>query len=229
MKSDQALMQRFALVHDGSAQGWQTAYLAIHVAARLGALLQVWLADTNADIESLAQRAAQLEIGGRSAGVSLTTQVVQGISLKTLAERDLASINGVFFPYHLLPEDDSVINLLDKMSCPVWIVADEPKTHTMAILVDDYVGDQQFILYATLMSQRMNESITGLLVGAPPLQMLHGVAEITWFPLKDSALPTIVSALQQLHIDLLFLSHANVSLVRSLERTCVVYPAVMDA
>ena len=226
MKNDQQLRQRFALVHDGSNQGWQAAYLAIHVAARLGAPLQVWLTDSSTDTEALAQRAAQLEIGGRAAGVTLETQIVRDFSLRTFAHWDITSLNGMFFPHRLLAGDDAAARLLGGLSCPVWIVANEPKTLTMAVLVDDPIGDRELILYAALMSQRMSEAITGLAVNTMPLEKLEAAAELAWFSLHDFSSPAILSALEQLHVDLLFLGLANFSLVRSLKCTCIVYPDV---
>jgi len=70
-------MQRFTLLHDGSPQAWQAAYLAFHIAAQLGAPLRVLLFDADDDQDMLAKNASQIEVGGHAAGVNVRTFVTR--------------------------------------------------------------------------------------------------------------------------------------------------------
>jgi hypothetical protein len=221
-------MQRFTLVHDGSGQGWQTAYLAFHVAARLGAPLQVLLFDSAADQELLTLNATQLQTGGRAAGVSLETQFVTDFSIESVT-RNMGTINGLFVPNRLLPDEKTAAHWLQALSCPLWIVSDELKTRKMAVLVEDPTADEDLIGYATVLSQRMSETLTGFILGAQiPVTVQHS-PEMDWIPLQDFSAARIASALDQLHADLLCLKHLQFSLARELGRTCVIYPEFANA
>lgn len=221
-------MQRFTLIHDGSGQGWQTAYLAFHVAARLGAPVQVLLFDSAADQEILTSNATQLQTGGRAAGVSLETQFVSDFSLESLT-KNMGMINGLFVPNHLLPSEETVSHLLQALSCPLWVVSDELKTRKMAVLVEDATADADLITYATVLSQRMSETLTVLILGARIPATPQRSPELDWMPLQDFSAPRIASALDQLHADLLCLKHHNFSLARELGRTYVLYPEFANA
>jgi hypothetical protein len=159
MLNSYSLMQRFTLIHDGSSQGWQTAYLAFDVAARLGASLQALLLDST-DPELVTQNAMQLQTAGRAAGVTLETQIVPDFSAEIVV-RSVGAINGLFWPWHLLLDGEAP-RLLEALSCPLWIVADELKTRQMAVLVDNLTSDEDLIAYAVIMSQRMSATLTGL-------------------------------------------------------------------
>ena len=224
----QPLMQRFSLIHDGSSQGWQTAYLAFDVAARLGAPLQVLLLDSTADQELLAQNAMQLQTAGRAAGVSLETRIVADFSSESVA-RSVVAINGLFLPHRLLSEEQSLTSLLEALSCPVWIVADELKTRKMAVLVEDLSRDEDLIAYAVILSQRMSETLTGLILNEQVSQSSQGSPEMAWMSLQDFSEEKIASALDRLHADLLCIKHSKFSLARGLGRTCLVYPSVASA
>lgn len=221
-------MQRFALIHDGSEQGWQAAYLAYHVAAQLGAPLQVLLIESPADKDSVAQRATQIEVGGRAAGVLLETHIVPDFSIDNVTT-NTAAINGLFLPLRLLPEEKSAARLLESLSCPLWIVSEESKTHKMAVLVDDLTEDADLIAYAAMLSHRMSQSLTGLILGDGPSPTAQSGADLAWLPVQDFSLPVIASALNQLYVDLLFIRPSEFSLASGLSCTCVIYPAYADA
>jgi hypothetical protein len=225
----QPLMQRFTLLHDGSSQGWQTAYLAFDVSARLGAPLQVLLLDSTADQELLTQNAMQLQTVGRAAGVNLETQIVADFSTESVA-RSGAVINGLFLPHRLLPDEATAARLLKTLSCPLWIVADELRTRQMAVLVENLTSDEDLIAYAVILSQRMSETLTGLILfNEETSQRLQSSPEMAWMPLQDFSEARIVSALDQLHADLLCIKHSKFSLARGLGRTCLVYPTITNA
>lgn len=221
-------MQRFALIHDGSKQAWETTYLVFRVAARLGAPLQVLLLDSKTDPQTVAQRANQLGIGGRAAGVVLETRVVPDFSIDTILG-NTGTLNGLFLPNHLLPDDQTGVGLLEVLSCPLWIVSKEPKTRQMAVLVENPTDDEDLIGYAVLLSQRMNESLTGFFPDDHDSPALKNGTQMAWIPLQDFSLPVIASALDQIHADLLFMGSSRFSLARGLSCTCVVCPVLVDA
>ncbi len=194
----------------------------------LGASLQVLLLDSTTDDELLTQNALQLQTAGRAAGVSLETQIVADFSAESII-RIGAAINGLFLPYRLLPDEQTVARLLGALSCPLWIVGDDLKTRTMAVLVDNITGDKDLIAYAVILSQRMSETLTGLILSEQTSQRLQSSPEISWMPLHDFSEARIVSALDQLHADLLCMKPSKFSLARGLGRTCLVYPTLASA
>jgi hypothetical protein len=218
------LMQRFTLLHDGSAQGWRTAYLALHVAARLGAPLQVLVLDTVEDKETVAQRARQITIGGRAAGMTIETCIVPDFSPESLISNiDVA--NGLFIPSHLLPDQQAAASLFAALSCPLWIVSEESETRKMAVLIEDLTDDGELISYAATLSQRMSQPLTGLVTGEGLPQSTWNGVDMDWMTLRDFSLPVMNSALHRLNADLLFLQLSRFSMIGGLNCTCVIYPS----
>jgi hypothetical protein len=214
-------MERFTLVHDGSAQGWRTAYLTFHIAGRLGALLQVLLATSIADDELLSQTASQVEIGGRAAGVAIETHILPDPSVETIIE-NLGETTGLFLPSRLVPDMATAARLIGAAACPLWIVSEESTSRTMAVLVEDSFADEDLIAYAVRLAQRMTETLTGLLIGSSPAPADD--SRLTWIPLQDSSLPVVMAALDRLQADLLLLRLPLASLARELDCTCVIFP-----
>ena len=119
-------MQKFTLLNDGSVQGWRATYLAFHVAAQLGAPLQALLINSNNDEETLEQRAAHIEIGGRAAGVAIETRLLTDFSVDFLKGQPTV-IDGLFVPHRLVPNEVSAALFLEACSCPLWITSQEPE------------------------------------------------------------------------------------------------------
>lgn len=216
-------MQRFTLIHDGSSQAWQTAYLAFHVSARLGARLQVLLVGASAD----PQIRSQIAVGGRAAGVVLETRVLKRFSLESVTQK-IDMINGLFLPSRLLADNEMVGDLLEALACPLWIVSEEPQTREMAVLVESLVEDADLIAYASLLAQRLGDTLTGLILGnaAPP--DFPSEASLTWLPVPDFSLSRIALALDQLQADLLCVKPSRFPQARELGRSCVVYPGAAN-
>jgi hypothetical protein len=99
------LMQRFTLLHDGSDQGWQAAYLAFHIAAQLGAPLFALLVGSASDEKILARNASQVEVGGRAAGLVIKTRLVTEFSVD-IVEENVADSDGLFVPRRLIPDEE---------------------------------------------------------------------------------------------------------------------------
>jgi len=221
-------MQRFTLIHDGSKQGWQATYLAFHFAALLGAPLLVLLFDPIADEQNLKQRAAQVEVGARAAGVAIETRLVDDFSMEVIAENAMES-DGLFIPRRLVPDGETATRFLEALSRPVWIVSKDSEDHKMAVLLSNPQLDEGLLRYSTTLSRRMQQSLTGIVQEGG---FNHIVQEETGFSLKQvPALSPheINTALRQLKIDLLFVSASNAALIEDLNVNFVVYPVNQHA
>ncbi len=217
-------MQRFTLIHDGSTQGWRTAYLAFHVAARMGAPLLVLLTDSEINIETPAQRAAQVEIGGRAARLTIETRIITDFSPETITS-NTREVNGLFVPRRLVAAGNAIPRLLETLSCPLWIVSEDTETRRIAVLVNDLEKDADLIAYASLVAQRMGESLTYLVAGDRPPPLSESRPSPTWISLREFSQPVVISTLDRSQTDLLILRPANYSLVDGSSCSCVVYPS----
>jgi hypothetical protein len=218
-------MQRFTLLHDGSDQGWQTAYLAFHIATQLGAPLMVLLADPAADSKTLAQRATQIEVGGRAAGVAIGTRLVADFSVEVVTPIATGS-DGLFVPRRLIPDGKTALRYLEAFSQPLWIVSKESEMHKMAVLVDDLIANETLVSYTITLSRRIQQSLTGLVRENESGSIPKADASITWMSLPTFIHTEITAAVQRLDAGLLFIPASRISLVDNLPINCVVYPAV---
>ena len=216
-------MQRFTLIHDGSDQGWQAAYLAFHVAAQLGAPLLVLLVDSTTDKKILAQRATQVEVGGRAAGVVIGTRIVVDFSVNLVME-NVAASDGLFVPRRLVPDGRTALRFLEALSCPIWVVSREAKTHKLAVLVNDLVTNAKLFSFTQALSNRLQHSLTGLISEAKLSSVSRDEAISTWIPLPDNSAREITTALDQNDIDILFVPISRSALIKDLSSNCVLCP-----
>lgn len=220
-------MQRFTLIHDGSNQGWQTAYLAFRIAARLGAPLLALLVDPATDGKNLTRRAAQVEVGGRAAELVITTRFVTDHSVRVLVENSAGS-DGLFVPRNLIPDSETAQRFLQALSCPLWVISQEAELRDMAVLVADFVTEEGLINYTTALSRRIQQSLIGL-VHASELALIPNDGDaLTWMPLADFTDAEITAAVAQLDANLLFLSDTHVSMFSGLLMNCVFYPVAKN-
>ena len=222
-------MQRFTLLHDGSVQGWQAAYLAFHVAARLGAPLQVLHIDPDNNKKALDQRAAEVETSGHAAGVVLETHLLTDYSMDTLRE-NITAIDGFFLPRRLISDGEAVSLFLEAFSCPLWTVSVESKPDAMAVLVSDTVKDAHLISYTKALSHRLQQSVTVLILDEQFDSTLKPeLSAIKWMSLPTFTREDITRALDQLHAGLLFTSSASLSMLENMPGNLVIYPKKQDA
>ena len=219
-----SLMQRFTLIHDGSEQGWQTAYLAFHIAAQLGAPLQALLGDS-ANRESLVQSAAQVEIGGRAAGVVIGTRLVTDFSLDNLIE-NTDSIDGLFIPHRFVPDEKTAARFLEALSCPLWIVSHGPEIHKMATLISDLVADEKLIHYSMTLAHRLQQALIGLVQAKELASKSQSDLELEWEPIPNFSSREINATINQLDVNLFFVSASNASLIEDLASNCVIFPTL---
>jgi hypothetical protein len=218
------LMQRFTLLHDGSNYGWQAAYLAFHLSARLGAPLLVLLVDSAIDSEIIVQRTNQVEVGGRAAGVVISTRLVTDFSVEVVAE-NAAGSDALFVPRQLILDGKHAARFLEALSCPLWIVLEESEIRNMAVVVNNAAADKGLIDYTTTLSHRLQESLIGLAREDAVASMRYLYAFLPWHPLPDFSPAKIAATLDQLDNDTLFLPVSGISLIYELPINCVVYPA----
>jgi hypothetical protein len=216
------LMQHFSLIHDGSKQGWQAAYLAFHIAAQLGAPLSVLQVGEPGDENKLTNRAAQVEVGGHAAGVVIETRWIREFNLNTVKQR-ISNSNGLFLPRHLIPDENTARGFLEALSCPLWLASKEIKTQGVAMLVADPAADDVLIQYAAILSQRIQQSLTGLVLesksgGIPKSDTTE------WLSLPDFSQAAIKLALKRVNVSLLVLPVSKFLLAGNLPVNCVLYP-----
>jgi len=217
------LMQRFTLIHDGSSQGWQATYLAFHFAAQLGAPLLVLLSDTTADKHTLKQRAAQVEVGARAAGVVIETRLGQDFTIDVIAG-NAADGDGLFISRRLVPDGETATRFLQALSRPMWVISRESEDHKMAVLLSDPQLEGELLRYTTTLSRRMQQSLIGIVQEERFGHLSNEEAGLSLKPIPALSPPEINAALRQLEIDLLFISASKVSLIEELSINYAIYP-----
>jgi len=221
------LMQRFTLVHDGSKQGWQTAYLAFYIATQLGAPLSVLIVGEAGDKTELANRAAQVEIGGHAAGVVIGTQRIEEFTINTVMKH-ISNSDGLFVPRHFIPDEKTALRFLEALSCPLWLASKKIKMQGVAMLVGDLAGDKAMIDYTTTLSQRIQQSLTGLVLERK-LGLIPKSDTTNWLSLSEFSQAEIKKALNRINASLLILPASSFTLAGNLSINCVLYPALSDA
>ena len=217
-------MRKYALIHDGTDQGWQATYQAFHIANRLGAPLQALIIDPDQNQAKLAQRAAHVEVGGRAAGVTIETRLLMNFSLDVL-EESITAIDGLFLPQRLIPDGETAASYLEAFSCPLWIVSKESEIKEIAVLLNDPAEDSSLISYTKILSHRLQQSLT-LILPSDKIQSEPAIElqDLKWFALSKFSQSGVNQELENLHIDLLFISATYASMINELSCNCVVYP-----
>jgi hypothetical protein len=217
-------MQHFTVIHDGSDQGWQAAYLAFHIATLLGAPLRALLTESPTDKKAHAQRAAQIEVGGRAAGVAVESRLISDFSVANIVE-NCEGTNGLFIPRRLVPNEKTAHRFLEALSCPLWLVSMESAMDGMVMLISDSASDEALIHYAMTLSGRIQLPLTGFVHQNKFPSISKSEPDIAWQPIADFTPLAIATALKQVNASLLFLSIVYFSLVDELPGNCVIYPA----
>jgi hypothetical protein len=221
------LMQRFTLLHDGSDQAWRTVYLAFQVAAPLGAPLQVLLVEP-VDKEISIRNAAQVEIGGRAAGVAVETVIAIDLSLDAMMVH-VKEIDGLFLPRHLASDEKIVSRFLEAFSCPLWAISNDSRIRNPAVLVNDMKADAGLVQYATRLSMRLNLPLTGLARALTPGLHVSGDSAPLWKQVQQFTPGGIASTLDQLDVGLCFVPASAAWLVEEVLVNCVVFPGPANA
>lgn len=215
-------MQQFTLIHDGSDQAWQAAYLAFHFASRLGAPLLALIVNSSGDNQIPAQNAAQIEISGRAACVEIETHILKEYSMEYVAALSMDS-DGIFIPRRLIASNRAAKRYLEALPCPLWIVSKGSEVHEMALLVNDYQADERLIQNTITLARRTELPLTGIIKTEEMIQTSENQAFITWISLPDLSLEKITWVLKQQDINLLFVPVSALSIAVALSINCVIY------
>lgn len=222
-------MQRFTLLHDGSAQGWHATYLAFYIAARFGAPLQVLHVRSEEETEALNDTAAHIETGAHAAEVVIETHLLTDFSIDSL-KKHITSVDGLFLPPRLLPDREAVLSFLEAFSCPLWVVPFEAQPMDVGILVNDPLKESRLISYAKTLSNRLEQSFIALVLDEQFDSTLRPeLSGIKWKSLQEFSPSQINEALEQLQIGLLLLPESNISLSKRLNCNHVIHPKAEDA
>ena len=221
-------MQRFTLIHDGSDQGWQAAYLAFRIAAQLGAPLLVLLADSASDKKMLAERAAQVEVGGHAARVAIESHLVTDFSVDTVMKKK-NNCDGLFAPLRLIPDEKTARSFLEALSCPLWIVSNEAEMHGLSILVGEPASDAALVRYVSVLAKRIQQPLTGLVRESELASISKANTDVNWRSLAAISSVEINTALNQLGTSLLFVPVSSLSLTEGLSVNYVICPPLQDA
>lgn len=216
-------MQRFTLIHDGSKQGWQAAYLAFYVAAQLGAPLQVLMVSADSDKNMLAKRAAQVEVGGHAAGVAIGTRLIGETSVDAVAEAS-GNTNGLFAPRRLIPDEKTARRFLEALSCPLWLVSKESETNGVTMLVDDPDAQEILVNYAAALSHRIQQPLIGLVLEGTFVRLPKTDTNFEWHPLPEFSIDALSTTLSQVNTSLFILPVSHFSFIDGLSLNCVIYP-----
>jgi len=216
-------MQHFTVIHDSSDQGWQAAYLAFHIASRLGAPLRALLAESSLNKEARAQRTAPVEVGGRAAGISVETRLISDFSTANIVE-NCKGTNGLFIPRRLIPDKESASRFLEALSCPLWLVSMESAMNGMAVLIGDPASDEAMTHYATVLSKRIQLPLIGFVHKNKLSQISKSNPDIAWQSIPDLIPVEITAVLKRVDASLLILSISQFSLIDDLSFNCVIYP-----
>jgi hypothetical protein len=213
-------MLNFVLIHDGTELGWQTAYRAFHVAARLGASLQALVIDGELDADELVQYAAEIKIGGNAARINLTTQVVTEFTEQKLKE-DIPTGDGLFLPWHLVSDEKTAARYLEALDSPLWVISTEAEINMMGVLIAGEGDNQQVANYATTLSNRLRKPLVGF-SGMPEPEDLD--PEVEWVVIEDFSPESFFAALSEKEIDLLVIPASQIQLTSQTPVNCVIFP-----
>ena len=222
-------MQRFTLLHDGSAQGWHATYLAFHIAARLGAPLQVLHVKSEEETEALKDLAVHVATGAHAAGVDVETRLLADFSMDSL-KKNITSVDGLFLPPRLLPDGKAASLFLEAFSCPLWVVPFEAQPLDLGVLVNDPLKESHLISYAKTLSNRLEQSFIAFVLDEQFDSTLRPeLSGIKWKSLQEFSPSQINEALEQLKISLLLLPESNILLSKNLNCNLVIHPRAKDA
>ncbi len=218
------MIQRYVLLHDGSTQSWQSAYLAFHVAAQLGASLLVILVNPSAEKIDLSNIASQVEVGARAAGVAIETNQASEFTVDILPAI-LESMDGLIIPQQLMRDLDPKSGYLEALSCPTWIVSKDPEVDGMVVLVANLNETEELVRYAVNLSHRLQQSLIGLVQESHKVIEPNDQMAITWISLPNFNRAVIKATLDQIGSGLLVTSYSTLPLVENLSVNLIVYPA----
>ncbi len=191
------------MIHDGSAQGWQTAYMAFHVAARLHAsLLAISLAKSN-NRESSAERILKMGVGARAAGLMLRTGTIHELTAEAVAAQAGGS-GALLLPKDLFQDMALAPAQVEALACPVWLISHEHEIRRLGVVVNDAVSVKGALHYASTLALRLNQPLICLTNAAGPAKLPRTLknVDLKWDVLNDLSVQAIHQQVSAKDIDL---------------------------
>lgn len=212
-------MLNFVLIHDGTELGWQAAYRAFHVTARLGASLLALVIDADLDADELVQYAAEIKIGGNAARINLTTRMVTEFTEQKLIKA-IPPGDGLFLPSHLVSDEKTALRYLETLKNPLWVITTEAEINLMGVLITGE-GDKQAVDYATVLSNRMRKP----LVGFSNFHETDGIDPgLERVDVDDYSAESLLPVVSENDIDLLVIPASQIQLISLIPVNCVIFP-----
>lgn len=216
-------MQNFALLHDGSKTGWHASYFALHVSARLGAQLRIFL-----NMKSKRQKNL-IEIAARASGVVIDITFLDNMSTGTILTHS-RDMDGLFVHRRFIPDGRTARRYVNKLSRPLWVVSRKSEIREIAALVNNPIADVQMLAYAGAFSHRIHESISGIIRNTERKPEPINKAPITnWVAIQSFSQIKINNLSRKRNFDLLFVPATRAGLVKKTSCNCVLFPTEMDA
>ena len=123
------------VVMDGSAGVKHTAYTAYDVAARTSARLIAAIIQDQQSQASADQALEEFETGARAAGVGFEVQRCPSL-FDCLVVDSSKPIDAVFISRSSLTRPELIMELVDRLSCPLWIVPEQREVRRMMAIYD---------------------------------------------------------------------------------------------
>jgi len=197
------MRQRLTVIHDGSAQGWQTVYVAFHVAARLqGSLLAISLANSN-NRESSAERILKMGVGARAAGLMLRTRTIHELTAKAVAAQAGGS-EALLLPKDLFRDLALAPAQVEALACPVWLISHEHEIRRLGVVLNDPVIVKGALHYASTLAFRLNQPLICLTTAPSPAKYPRTLKNVDfkWNVLNDLSVRAIHQQVSEKDIDL---------------------------
>jgi hypothetical protein len=187
-------MQKIAAIHDGGAQGWETLYLAIHLAARLGSPLLVLALPGGDDEPAPSLRAEKIRTGAAAAGIPVEILPVPHLGAGALL--DLAGdLFTLLLPKDLVSEPGRLPALVEALCCPIWAVTERCEIRRLATL-EVSTREPASSRYAPLLAQRLGQPLLIFRDGQDPV--FDSPAEaLKWERLEERS---VLVMQQQVHL-----------------------------
>lgn len=160
-------MQKISAIHDGTPQGWDCLYLALHVSTRVGTALQVLITDLDEQDQSPAQMTERIVTAGNAAGIAVQADALPEFSARAILEQSGDS-SALLIPSGLSRQPDLLPGLTSVPVCPVWLVPRLVEIRRLAALLEP-TADQAARNYATTLSQRLGAALLFLAENTYPL------------------------------------------------------------
>jgi len=192
-------MQTVVAIHDGTSQGWETAYLAFHVAARLVTSLLILSLPVDQEGYSLSEQSEKILTGGRAAGLTVETRGIEGMTAEHIS-RQAPDIYALLVPKNLPTDENLLIDLTRKLSCPIWLVGRKYEIRQLGVWLQ--AATQTLASrHTTAMARRLGQRVVYFTAHSQAPDSLD--PEVIWKPVEDASPQALAKQVEIMHVDML--------------------------